>query len=187
MKHLVELHGGRVRAHSDGIDQGATFIVELPLMAHTSRSSDGREHPTARRLETAIGPSALAGMRVLRVDDEADTLELFTRLFTQHGAHVTVARNAEEAIGQLGVAAPDVLVCDIEMPGEDGYSLLRKVRSQGPREGSDVPAVAVTAYGSVDDRIRLLAAGFQMHVPKPVEPAELVTVVASVAGRMLKP
>ncbi|MGH7319393.1 MAG: ATP-binding protein, partial [Candidatus Rokuibacteriota bacterium] len=183
VKHLVELHGGAVRAESAGVDRGATFVVKLPLMAQLAPEATAREHPTTRRVESPVEFSAISGLRLLIVDDEPETLELFTRLFRQHGAEVVAAKSAAEALDQLAAGLPDVLICDIEMPGEDGYSLIRKVRALGLKEGGSVPAVAVTAYGSVDDRIRLLAAGFQMHVPKPVEPAELVTVVASVAGR----
>ena len=181
VKHLVELHGGSVRAESAGADQGATFVITLPVMAQlvTERGT----HPTARRAGTLEAASGVAGLRLLLVDDERDTIELFTSLFTQHGAEVIAARSAAEALGLLAATRPDVLVCDVEMPGEDGYTLIRKVRALGTKEGGSIPAVAVTAYGSVEDRIRLLAAGFQMHVPKPVEPAELITVVASVAGR----
>jgi CheY-like chemotaxis protein len=152
-------------------------------MAQGAPEVTAREHAAARRLAASVGSSVVAGLRLLVVDDEPDVLELYTKLFTQQGAEVAVASNAGEALRQFSDGRPDVLICDVEMPGEDGYSLIRKVRALGPRDGGSVPAVAVTAYGSVEDRIRLLAAGFQMHVPKPVEPAELLTVVASVAGR----
>lgn len=182
VKHLVELHGGSVRAQSEGPDRGATFIVMLPLMAQVAETPT-REHPTARRLVPPLISGALAGRRLLVIDDEADTLELFRRIFAEQGANVAVAANAAEALEQLSAARPDVIICDIEMPGEDGYSLIRRVRALDPEAGGGVPAVAVTAYGSVEDRIRVLSSGFQMHVAKPVEPAELVTVVATLAGR----
>jgi signal transduction histidine kinase len=182
VKHLVELHGGTVRADSPGVDRGATFVVTLPLMARLPPDAGARRHPTARG-STPAAAGRVDGLRVLLVDDDAEALALFAQLFRQHGAEVTVARDAAEAMERLAAEHPDVLVCDVEMPGEDGYAFIRRVRSRAASEGGSVPAVAVTAYGSVEDRIRLLAAGFQMHLPKPVEPAELVTVVASVAGR----
>ena len=140
-----------------------------------------REHPTARRVETPAIAGVLAGKRLLIVDDESDTLELFAKIFADQGADVTVAASAAQALERIATTRPDVLICDIEMPDEDGYALIQKVRSLAPQDGGSVPAVAVTAYGSVEDRIRILSAGFQMHVPKPVEPAELVAVVARVA------
>ena len=182
VKHLVELHGGSVRAVSPGVDRGATFIVKLPLMAQQAPEDGAREHPTARGAPLLVSAD-LAGLRLLVVDDEQETLELFTSLFAQHGAEIAVASSAAQALDRLRAFRPDVLICDIEMPGEDGYALIGCVRALPLAQGGAVPAVAVTAYGSVEHRIRILSAGFQMHVPKPVEPAELLTVVASVSGR----
>jgi CheY-like chemotaxis protein len=181
VKHLVELHGGTVSASSAGRGEGAAFVVRLPLKSLI-------ETDAARPGQRLLGPARLTGRRlahtrVLVVDDENDTLDLFGRIFSDQGAQVAVARSASEALAALAAAAPDVLVCDIEMPGEDGYSLLRKIRTRPPEDGGRTPAVAVTAYGSGEDRIRALAAGFQRHVAKPVDPAELVTVVQSVIGR----
>jgi signal transduction histidine kinase len=182
VKHLIEMHGGVVRADSAGPDRGATFIVELPLMAQLTLEEASPAHAAPRR-PPAVPSLVLDGLRLLVVDDDTDTLELFTRLFTRQGAEVLVAASTAEAVAELARRAPDVLLCDIEMPGEDGYALIRQVRTLSVKQGGTVPAIAVTAYGSVDDRIRLLSAGFQMHVAKPVDPDELVAVVASVAGR----
>jgi CheY-like chemotaxis protein len=184
VKHITELHGGTIRAESGGVNKGALFIVNLPLMAQVTPEVPGRQSANSADVLSTVGSSSIKGLRLLVADDDAETVELFTRLLTQQGAEVINAKSAAETLERLRSTLPDVLICDIEMPDEDGYSLIRKVRLLGAKEGGGVPAVAVTAYGSTDDRIRLLAAGFQMHVPKPVDPAELVTVVASVAGRI---
>jgi len=181
-KHLVELHGGTVRAESPGGGLGATFVVEVPL-APPVTSRTGRELAADRLLGPARVTSRLADKRVLVVDDEPDTLDLLDRIFTDQGASVSIARSAAEALEVLRATGADVIVADVEMPGEDGYALIEKVRALAAEDGGRTPAVAVTAYGSVHDRVRALAAGFQRHVPKPVDPAELVTVVASIAGR----
>jgi len=183
VKYIVELHGGTVGAESAGVDRGATFVVRLPLTARLVLQGGAKERRPGHWSAAAGGVDGIEGLRVLVVDDEAEAVELFTRVFTQHGAEVIAAKSTAEAIALLPAKRPDVLVCDIEMPGADGYALIRNVRALAPQAGGSIPAVAVTAYGSADDRIRLLAAGFQMHVPKPVDPAELITVVASVAGR----
>jgi CheY-like chemotaxis protein len=128
------------------------------------------------------GADSLSGIRVLLVDDDRDTVELFTRVLSAHGAEIQSATSAPDALGLMARWRPDVLISDVEMPGEDGYALIERVRALGTDAGGDVPAVAVTAYGRVEDRVRLLAAGYTMHVAKPVEPAELVTVLA-VLGR----
>jgi signal transduction histidine kinase len=181
VKHLVELHGGTVSASSEGPGQGAAFVVQLPLKSLV-------ENDAVRLGERLLGPARLTGRRladtrVLVVDDETDTLDLFGRILADQGAQVVVARSAAEALAALAASSPDVLVCDIEMRGEDGYSLLRRLRMRTPEDGGRTPAVAVTAYGSVEDRIRALAAGFQRHLAKPVDPGELVSVVQSVIGR----
>ena len=187
VKHLIELHGGSVRADSAGHDRGATFTVELPLMAQLTFDETIPAQAASRRQAPAVPPLMLEGLRLLVVDDDADTRELFTRLFGQQGAAVVVAASTADALTEFAKRAPDVLLCDIEMPEQDGYALIREVRRISAKQGGTVPAVAVTAYGSVDDRIRLLSAGFQMHVAKPVDPDELVAVVASVTGRVAAP
>jgi CheY-like chemotaxis protein len=127
--------------------------------------------------------TSLKGLRLLLVDDERDTLDLFAQVLGSAGAQIETATSTEEAQACFARRPPDVLVADVEMPGADGYALIERVRALAPSRGGDVPAVAVTAYGRVEDRVRLLAAGFNMHVPKPVEPAELITVVATLARR----
>jgi CheY-like chemotaxis protein len=125
---------------------------------------------------------ALNGLRLLIVDDEADTRDLLTALLTQHGAEVRVCASSGEALALVEQWQPDVLIADIGMPDEDGYTLLRKIRALPPERGGHIPAAALTAFARSEDRVRALAAGFQMHIPKPVEIAELVMVIASLAA-----
>jgi CheY-like chemotaxis protein len=182
----VELHGGTVSAESPGEGHGATVVVKLPValadttVDHVARAqagtpSDGR---SAYR--------ALHGLRVLVVDDDPEALELATAILSAAGATVRVSSTAAEALDIVREWRPDVLVSDIEMPGEDGYSLIRKVRTLGTKEGGDTPAVALTAYGRTNDRVLSLTAGYNMHVPKPVDPGELTAIIASVASRLWK-
>ena len=184
VRHLVEAHGGTVTAQSVGEGTGATFIVRLPVtLAKLDSATVERVHPTARVLmPTYIGPG-LEGVRVLVVDDDLDALDLATAILTAARAEVRTCQSAAEALGVFRDWRPDVLIADIEMPVEDGLSLIRKIRALEPAEGGKVPAIALTAYGRVEDRLRTLSAGFSMHVPKPVDPSELTTVVASLAGR----
>jgi PAS domain S-box-containing protein len=192
VKQLVELHGGSVRAKSAGPGQGATFVVSLPLMAVYSRSDASeveRRHPQAGGHAAMVSPPRidlrLDGLKVLAVDDEADARSLVKRLLEDCGATVRTAGSASEALEAVRAERPDVLVSDIGMPGEDGYSLIRRVRAlEAERGGLDpIPAVALTAYARSEDRMKAVLAGFQMHVSKPVEAAELLTMVASLAGR----
>jgi CheY-like chemotaxis protein len=148
------------------------------------RETDGeRVHPTrSDSIPTIEYPDDLAGLKVLVVDDEADTLELIKVLLGQCGAMVTTAGSAAEALKALELLRPDVIISDIGMPTEDGFEFIRKVRQLPPEKGGKVPAVALTAYARAEDRMRVLRSGYQMHVSKPVELAELVAVVATVGG-----
>jgi CheY-like chemotaxis protein len=131
-----------------------------------------------------VAPSArLDGLRVLVVDDDVDGLTLISAMLRHAGATVTFSRSAAEGFDHFTAAPPDVLISDIEMPGEDGYALIRRVRELAPGRGGRVPAIALTAYGRREDRLHAISAGFSMHVPKPVDPAEIVTLVASLALR----
>jgi signal transduction histidine kinase len=184
VRHLVELHGGSVHADSPGQGRGATFTVRLPLMVgRVAPYDDLRTHPTAEVEALPQSTVALSGVRVLVVDDEEDTREWLVTLLEKYGASVETAASAAEALEAVTDHELDVLVSDIEMPVEDGYTLIRKVRALGAERGGRIPAAALTAYARTVDRQRALAAGYQIHVPKPVEPAELVTVVASLVGR----
>jgi signal transduction histidine kinase/ActR/RegA family two-component response regulator len=176
VRNLTELHGGVAVAESAGEGRGSTFRIRLPLLARPE--SEG----TAARGMRAGGPLAsLADVKVLVVEDDRDTLELFVGILTLGGAEVRTAQRAAEGLEILRGWRPDVIVSDIELPDLDGYAFIRRVRALAPAQGGAVPAVAITAHGSLQDRFSALTAGFQMHVPKPVEPAELVAVVAHVA------
>ncbi|HSF24783.1 MAG TPA: response regulator [Blastocatellia bacterium] len=186
VRNLVELHGGTVNADSPGEGCGSTFTVNLPLRAVRPQASDA-DPTVSTRMAGLQATSILTGVWVLLVDDEADARELVATLLQQYGAKVTPVASAEEALALLTSdeldKRPDVLVSDISMPEVDGYELIGRVRELTPEGGGRIPAVALTAYGRAIDRIRALSAGFNMHLPKPVEPAELAAVVASLTGR----
>jgi CheY-like chemotaxis protein/nitrogen-specific signal transduction histidine kinase len=199
VKHLVELHGGQVYADSLGEGKGASFIVRLPVRAvrgeatpargmdRASLGIEEREDRVVERESRIDYPAfPLDGVWALIVDDEADARELIATLLKQYGARVTVASCAAEAFDKLrkgeAGARPDVLVSDISMPDEDGYMLIERVRKLPPEEGGKIPAIALTALERPNDRIKALASGFSMHVPKPVEPEELAMVIANLTG-----
>jgi signal transduction histidine kinase len=178
VRHLVELHGGSVFAESPGEGQGATFVVKLPLMI-----AEIRAEPIAHPTEPLLPDVSLAGLRVIVVDNDSAAVDLIAEVLTRAGGEVRGCASAEIALHTLGQWRPDVLVSDIEMPGSDGYTLIRKVRALPPEQGGKTPAVALTAFSRPEDRIRSLMAGFNIHVSKPVDPAELTAIVASLAGR----
>jgi PAS domain S-box-containing protein len=182
VRHLVELHGGTVDAHSDGEGKGATFHVRLPITAPPAVAASSRGHVAALPRPSAYGPS-LEGLRILVVDDDRDGGELVSHILRSAGAETLCCTSAPDALAAMAPWRPDILISDIEMPGEDGFSLIRKTRALGDDNGGAVPAIALTAYGRPEDRVRALSAGYSMHVPKPVEPAELVAIVANLAGR----
>jgi PAS domain S-box-containing protein len=184
VRHLVELHGGTVSATSEGEGQGATFTVMLPITpVYQVDSSGSRVHPAARDLLPANDVAdRLDDMRVLVVDDEADTRELLRQGLEYCGAKVKVVGSAAEALDALVSFNPDILISDIGMPGVDGYDLIRKIRGL-PQKTRKIPAIALTAYTRVEDRLNALRAGYDMHVPKPVELAELVAVATSLTRR----
>jgi PAS domain S-box-containing protein len=185
VRHLVELHGGVVNAYSDGAGKGAEFIVQLPTLvsARTSQPGEERVHPSAGG-NLSGGVPALTGVRVLVVDDERDAREIISVILGEAGAEMATASSTREALDLVERWKPDVLISDIGMPGESGYDLIRKVRALPADKGGQTPAIALTAYARVEDRLKILSAGFQMHVPKPIEPIELATVVASLAKRL---
>ena len=178
VRHLVELHGGSVYAESPGEGKGATFVVKLPLMV-----AEMLERPIVARDGGMLDGPSLAGARIVVVDDDPTTVELVTEVLIQVGADVIECRTTDEALDAIARRRPDVLVSDIEMPGQDGYSLIRKLRALSPERGGKIPAVALTAFGRPEDRIRSLRAGFNIHVTKPVDPAELIAIIASMIGR----
>ena len=184
VRQLVELHGGTVRAESEGEGKGATFAVSLPFVDFKGEAERAeRLSPAAGHLEIDCPPS-LQGLRVLVVDDEADTRDMIRAVLEHCKIEVITAGTASEALEAVVQLRPDVLISDLGMPGEDGYSLIAKVRALPAERGGQLPAAALTAYVRAEDRVKVLRSGFQLHVPKPFEPAELVTVVANLAGRL---
>jgi PAS domain S-box-containing protein len=173
VRHIVELHGGKVVAHSAGPGRGSTFSVHLPVRAVQQPAVDVPEEPSHR----------LAGLKVLVVDDDADAREVVSLALAQCGARTAAVSSARDALRMLTEFRPDVLVSDIGMPGEDGYSLIRRVRALRTGVG-DVPAIALTAYAQPEDQQRALGAGFQEFVPKPVEVSALAAVVRALADRV---
>lgn len=176
VRHLVELHGGTVSAHSDGVSKGATFIATFPLLAD-------RTEPVTHAPEVATDFHSLDGLRVLLVDDEAEARQIISTVITRTGAEVRSCESAHEALMKLAEWKPDVILSDIAMPEQDGYSFIRQVRSLPRDKGGDIPAAALTAYARDVDRRQALAAGYQMHIAKPIGASQLVTMIARLAGR----
>ena len=172
VRRLVELHGGSVHASPGENNKGATFVVRLP----TVRAVEIADFP---KPDDVVRPSALEGIRVLLVEDHADTRELVAAVLEDHGARVDTAASSGEAFELFRRSAPDVLVADIGLPGEDGYALMRRIRALEPGDGGTVPALALTAYARAEDRAQALAAGFNAHLPKPVDRADLVGSIAA--------
>ena len=185
VRHITEMHGGTVRVESAGEGAGATFIVRLPLVtaAHAASESDETENG-ARQIAEPERKFKLDGLLVLVVDDETDTRQLLVQALTFHGATIETAASAAEALHVIEAKNPDVVVSDIGMPHEDGYSLIRRIRALPDPQHRNVPAIALTAFTRAQDRMRALSSGFQSHVAKPIEPDELATVIASLTGRL---
>ncbi len=186
VQHLVEMHGGTVKAESEGVGHGSTFTVALPrLPLRPQRNTEQlREHPGASSAFVSLDAAPnLTGLRVLVVDDEPEARILIQEVLELCGAKAEECGTAEEAYERLLAIKYDILVSDIGMPEEDGYSLIERVRALPAEKGGGIPAVALTAYARVEDRVRALKAGFQAHLPKPIEPVELAAVVASQTGR----
>jgi len=183
-RRLVEMHGGAIKAESSGEEQGATFTITLPARPGNRTTSEMKAIEIKKTLDASGNPS-LDGLRILVVDDEADARDLLAIRLQQYGADVITAASVEaamEILAQQG-SRPDLIVSDIAMPGEDGYSLIRRVRALGPEQGGRIPGIALTAYSRTKDRVQALAAGFQMHVPKPVNASELAHAITSIVGR----
>jgi signal transduction histidine kinase len=186
VRHMVELHGGTVEVDSAGEGQGATFMVRLPIRVDLSEAPAASPEQRSPVPEGHPGNNAavLDGTRVLVVEDEDDARDLLVMTLEQCGATVEAVASVPEALDVFDRSPlPDVLVSDIGVPVEDGYSLMKKLRAREPGRGGDVPAVALTAYARAEDRLRALSAGFQSHLAKPIDPAELVATIARLAGR----
>lgn len=186
VKHLVELHGGTVSGMSAGLGQGSTFTVQLPVSV-VQEPPPSRPRPEPRPVEDpdigSVKPISLRDVHVLVVDDDEESRELASLVLTDAGAETRTAPSAREAMALLEEWPPDVLVSDLEMPEEDGFSLLRRARRAAMLRSRKLPALALTAYGRSEDRVRVLAAGFNLHLAKPADPTELVLAVASLVGR----
>jgi PAS domain S-box-containing protein len=185
VRQLVDLHGGSVNVHSEGEGHGTTFTITLPFLGVVS-DQKGAEPPQPVQGDDVIpfdGLPSLQGIKVLVVDDEPDTRELICEVLKECGSEVITCCSAAEALEALEAHKPDILVSDLGMPDEDGYSLISKIRALPGEHGGQIPAAALTAYARAEDRMRVLRSGFQFHLPKPVDSAELITVVASLAGR----
>jgi PAS domain S-box-containing protein len=183
-RHLIEMHGGTIEAESEGQGQGSTFKIKLPIaavMTKSSSDSDQGKRPMRDLLDAEM-TSQLSGARILAIDDSADTRDLLRIVLEQYGANVKTASSAREALVVMTHWKPDVLVCDIGMPEEDGYSFIQRVRKLKPDQGSNTPAIALTGYVRVEDRMRALEAGYQMFVPKPVEATELAALIGNLRG-----
>jgi signal transduction histidine kinase/ActR/RegA family two-component response regulator len=184
VRHLVELHGGTVVATSNGQDRGSAFSVHLPVRAIVRQAEPvGVPNVEPESVRYSPGEPDLAGLRVLVVDDDDDARELVSELLRRSGAVVASASSAGEALEELHNDPPDVLVSDIGMPGVDGHGLVRQLRALPPERGGRTPALALTAYAGVEHARRALAAGFQRHLSKPADPAELMRIVANLGGR----
>jgi CheY-like chemotaxis protein len=179
VKQIVELHGGLVSASSGGKGLGCRFVCELPLASAPDTAESAEVSPSS------AWRADLSGLRVLVVDDEEDARALVTRILEERGAHVLAAGSAAQAYEICASDTPlDVLVSDIGMPGEDGYALLRRIRALGSSRNATLPAVAVTAYAATEERVHAVTAGFRAYVPKPIDIAELCTMIAVATGRL---
>ncbi|MDZ8223795.1 response regulator [Nostoc sp. ChiVER01] len=178
VRHLVELHKGKIFAESPGTGEGATFTVRLPLLQDNRASRASRE--ATGESSSPVASTPLTGLRVLVVDDEADTRNFLSFMFEEYGAFATAVASVDEALAVVEQAKPDILISDIGMSEQDGYTLIRKLRSLEPEKGGRIPAIALTAYTREEDRLEALSAGFQQHLSKPIDPTKLIAMVADV-------
>jgi len=182
-KQLVELHGGTIEAHSDGHDTGARFSVSLPSMvAHAPEPSMATTLAAPAAGSPSVNGALLRAVRVLVVDDEEDARVLMRTALESYGAEVVAVASASEALAELERRVPDVIVSDIGMPFEDGFAMMRRIRARAAAQGGSVPAVAVTAYASKNDRLNAEGAGYQAHIAKPYEPAQVALLISHLAG-----
>jgi CheY-like chemotaxis protein len=188
-RQLTEMHGGVIDVSSAGLGHGATFCVRFPLMAvQPFRDDVPRIHPRgapSRAGTAVVGSTSLHGVHVLAVDDEPDALALVSEVLEAAGARVTTAQSAEDALEKVSAESPDVVVADLGMPRMDGVGFIDRLRHHDNPHNREVPAAALTAYARSEDRMKALQAGFQIHLAKPIDPAELVTTIASLARRVV--
>ena len=184
VRHLVELHGGTIRAQSDGLGHGSVFTVDLPLAQERRDPAKAEERRReVERRRSRSGAVRLDGLHVLLVEDDDDSRKLLGTMLKRYGAKVTSTKSAKEALGVFDGELPDLLISDIGMPDEDGYELIRKLRSAPPDKGGLTPAIALTGYASHKDRERALAAGYHQHIAKPVEQSDMIAAIAALVGR----
>lgn len=188
-RHIVELHGGTVHAHSAGEENGATFTIKLPLLIIREEErfpgeTNIRQHPTAEKPIDFDCLPAIENLRLLVVDDNEDARDLLKTILEKCEAQVVAAASADEAFEELLQGGFDILISDIEMPNQDGYSLITKIRKNEDEKIKSIPAIALTAHARTEDRLRILSAGFDSHLAKPFEPAELIAVIAGLARRV---
>lgn len=185
-RQLTEMHGGTIEVSSLGLGQGTTFCVKLPVMSVQPTRDDGaRVHPRSASAAAKVEAGPLNGIHVLAVDDEPDALALISVVLEAAGARVTTAPSAEDALTKLLPDVPDVVVTDLGMPRMDGFTFIERLRQHDSAKVREVPAAALTAYARSEDRVKALRAGFQIHLAKPIDPAELVTTIASLAKRVV--
>jgi len=188
VRHLVELHGGTIHAVSGGHEKGSTFRVRLPIMiVHHEEALERRVHPTTNLARRETQLPDLGGLSVLAVDDDADARSLVSETLESQGARVVAVESAQEALDTLQRTRPDILLADIGMAHTDGFDLIKRIRQSSDPAIREVPAAALTAYARAEDRMKVLQSGFQMHLAKPVDPAELIVAVASLAKRAAPP
>jgi signal transduction histidine kinase/CheY-like chemotaxis protein len=183
-RQLTEMHGGTIDVSSAGVGQGATFRVKIPIMIAPTRG-EPRGYPRSRSSAAAISAASLAGVHVHAVDDEPDALALVCEVLEAAGARVTTAESAERALERLVAEAPDVVVADLGMPRTDGFAFIDRLRRHANPRVRELPAAALTAFARSEDRMKALQAGFQVHLAKPIDPAELVTTIESLAKRVV--
>ncbi len=184
VRHLVELHGGTITAHSEGLGQGSLFAVDLPLAQERrdpARAEERRREVERRR--SRKGTVRLDGVHILLVEDDDDSRKLLGTMLKRYGARVTSTKSAAEALSVFSNDVPDVLISDIGMPDEDGYEFIQKLRALPPDQGGQTPAIALTGYASRKDKERALSAGYQQHIAKPIEQADMIAAIAALVGR----
>jgi signal transduction histidine kinase/ActR/RegA family two-component response regulator len=179
VSHLVELHGGKVEAYSEGRNKGARFVVKLPIMEAARVESSISPHVTSA--PNGHGELSLNGLRILIVEDDADSRDMLATILMQRGARVIEAENVERGFALFRSERPDILVSDVGLPEQDGYDLIRQIRTLSPSEGGDLPAIALTGYVSLQDQIQTLSAGFQEHLPKPVDTDRLIALLVELS------